>query len=123
MIIVDGPAWTTMRFSHAVVRDVRYESMAPSRRITLHRGIARALERLPGADPDSVLAQVAHQPLLAAPGGDVDDAVAAVIRAGDAALHRYGYEDAVRLFASVVDRGGGATRTVGSALRAVARVG
>src|SRR5207249_7060993 len=49
-----------LRFSHALIRDVLYDELSPSRRVKLHREIGEALERLYARDPEPHLAELAH---------------------------------------------------------------
>jgi hypothetical protein len=77
------------RFTHALVRDVTYDSIGASRRAELHRTAAEVLERLGGED-DS--AAVANQWIRA--GAHPDRAAAASRRAGDHARARGAFADA-----------------------------
>jgi hypothetical protein len=90
-----------LRFSHALVQSVLYDSMVPSRRIEVHRAVGEALARHDGDHAARVM-QVAHHLLAAAPGGAADQAVGAARRAGDVALRTYGYEDAERLYTAAL---------------------
>ena len=58
-----------LRFSHALIRDVLYDELSPSRRVKLHREIGEALERLYARDPEPHLAELAHHFSEAAAGG------------------------------------------------------
>ena len=93
----------TLRFSHELVRNVLYDTSARSRRITLHRTIAEMLEAQGADDIGTVLAQIAHHYLAAAPSGDVERAIVYADRAGWHALMHYGYEDAIRLFEQAIN--------------------
>jgi hypothetical protein len=77
------------RFTHALVRDVTYESVGASRRAELHRAAAQVLEHLGGEDD---WAAVAHHWIRA--GAHSDRAAAASRRAGDHARSRGAFADA-----------------------------
>lgn len=85
---VDGS--DRLRFEHALVRDVVYESVPESARRQLHRSIARSLEKQQQADEGA--AEIAHHWVRA---GDVGPALAATLRAGESALRRYANRDAI----------------------------
>jgi tetratricopeptide (TPR) repeat protein len=87
-----------LRFSHALVRDVLYDGLTSRRRVELHRQIAEMLESLYEDNAEPHLAELAHHFIEAAPGGDVDKAVAYTWRAGDRAMSLLAYEEAVRLY-------------------------
>src|SRR5712691_1499575 len=87
-----------LRFSHALIRDVLYDELSPSRRVKLHREIGEALERLYARDPEPHLAELAHHFSEAAAGGDVGKAIDYARRAGERASRLLAYEEAVRLF-------------------------
>ncbi len=92
----------TLRFSHELVRNVLYDKSPRSHRIRLHRTIAEMLEAQRADDLGTVLAQIAHHYLAAAPSGDVERAIVYADRAGRHALMHYGYEDAIRLFEQAI---------------------
>lgn len=86
------------RFSHALTRETLYDELSAARRIRLHRRIGQALETIYRADPDAHLAELAHHFVKAAPGGDIDRAVAYARRAGEHAMALLGFEDAAAHF-------------------------
>ncbi|MGH2546166.1 MAG: ATP-binding protein, partial [Actinomycetota bacterium] len=87
-----------LRFSHALVRDGLYEGIPGARRIRLHGDIGALLEDLYRDDIDGHLSELAYHFVLAAPGGDVERAVAYARRAGERAVRLLAYEEAIRLF-------------------------
>jgi tetratricopeptide (TPR) repeat protein len=87
-----------LRFSHALVRDALYEGIPGARRIRLHADVGALLEDLYRDDTEGHLSELAHHFVLAAPGGEVDRAVAYARRAGERAVRLLAYEEAVRLF-------------------------
>jgi len=98
-VVIEVPAAVgRMRFSHALVRDVLYDSLAPGRRVRLHREVGETLEGLYAEDPEPHLAELAHHFCEAAPGGDTDKAVEYARRAGERALALLAYEEGVRFF-------------------------
>jgi class 3 adenylate cyclase/DNA-binding CsgD family transcriptional regulator len=86
------------RFAHALIRETLYEELSTARRVRLHRRVGEALEQQYGAHPEPRLAELAHHFAEAAPGGDVDKAIAYARRAADHAAAQYAYEDAARLY-------------------------
>jgi tetratricopeptide (TPR) repeat protein len=89
VIEAEGPSrWT---FTHALVRDVLYEGLAPSKRATLHRAVGNALE---AADGERA-AEIAVHFLQA---GDRPRALGHAHRAGRLALEMLAFEDAAGHF-------------------------
>jgi predicted ATPase len=82
------------QFVHELVRETLYEALPPSRRLELHLRIGRTLEELSRGDFDPPLSEIARHLALAAPLGDVDEAVDYLSRAGDRAAELVAYEEA-----------------------------
>ncbi len=78
-----------VRFTHALVREVVYESVGASRRAALHRAAAEVLER--GAREDDWASIAAH---WLRSGDHADRAASASRRAGDRARSRRAFADA-----------------------------
>lgn len=98
-VVTDVPgSLGTLRFSHALVRDVLYESLPPQRRVQLHGEIGEVLEELYADDLEAHLTELAHHFCEAARGGVVDRAVEYTRRAGERAATLLAYEEGVRLF-------------------------
>ena len=53
-LLVETPEGTRARFVHALIREVLYEGVLPSRRRIWHRRVAEALMTTPSPDPDAV---------------------------------------------------------------------
>src|SRR5262249_25965519 len=87
-----------LRFSHALIRDVLYDELSPTRRVRLHRQMGEALETLYAATLDPPLAELAYHFIEAAPGSDVGKAIRYARAAGDRAVRLLAYEEAVRLY-------------------------
>jgi DNA-binding SARP family transcriptional activator/tetratricopeptide (TPR) repeat protein len=87
-----------LRFSHALIRDSLYGGLGTKERRRLHRRAAEALEALYSSDREPHLAELAHHFLEAAPGGDVDKAIAYAWQAGNRAAVLLAYEEAARLY-------------------------
>jgi tetratricopeptide (TPR) repeat protein len=81
-------------FAHDLVRETLYEDLPAERRLELHRAVGRLLERVYADDLEPHLAEIAHHLFVAAPLGDVDEAVEYLVRAGDRASAVLGYEEA-----------------------------
>ncbi len=103
------------RFTHALLREVAYDDLPPSRRAALHDRVGRALEEVHGVELEAHVADIAYHCCAAASAGDVDRAVAfserAAVRAaaqrayGAAAEHRARAVEAFESHPSVgVDR-------------------
>jgi class 3 adenylate cyclase len=84
----------TYDFTHALIRQTLYGELSTPRRVMLHRQIGEALERLYANNLDAHLPELAHHFYQAAPGGDVQKAIAYARRAGDRALELFAYEEA-----------------------------
>jgi class 3 adenylate cyclase len=80
------------RFAHALVRSTLYDELTTSRRLRLHRSIARALVDRP--DASARLAELARHFSECAALGEIDRAVEYGRRAGDAAASDLAYEEA-----------------------------
>ncbi len=89
LLFVEGHAPdAAYRFKHALIQDAAYESLLKSRRQTLHRRAAEALL----AAPDPLPELVAHHFTQA---GDPEPAVEWWGKAGDAALRRSAFQEAI----------------------------
>jgi predicted ATPase len=102
-IVLEGPAAGRYTFVHELVRETLYEDLPPSRRLELHLMIGRVLEELSGGDPDPSLSEIAHHLALAAPLGDVEEAVDYLLRAGDRASGLLAYEEAAAHYARALE--------------------
>ena len=120
IVVVDGEG--RYAFRHALLREALQDDLLPGERVDLHRAVAEALERhVTGA---YAAAAVAHHYNAA---GDQPRALAAAVRAGEAAeaVHAYGeaaalYERALELWERVPDAEALAGRTRVDLLRAAA---
>lgn len=83
------------RFTHALVRDCLYEDLLPSVRVSLHRRVAEALDRLHGQTPDT-LAALAHHSVQAASAGSVGQAASYCFLAAEQATRQRAHADAAR---------------------------
>jgi len=89
LLFVEGHApMATYRFKHALIQDAAYESLLKSRRQTLHRRAAEALIAAPDPQPELV----AHHFTGA---GATDLAIEWWGKAGDAALRRSAFQEAI----------------------------
>jgi tetratricopeptide (TPR) repeat protein len=87
-----------LRFTHALIRDIVYQSIPAGQRLRLHQRAGEALEAFYQQDLDPHLAELAHHFFEAAPGGDAGKAVSYAERAGRRAIALLAYEEAARLF-------------------------
>ena len=93
-LVLEGPGTGRYTFVHDLVRETLYEDLPPSRRLELHLTLGRVLEELSRGDVDPPLSEIAHHLALAAPLGDIDEAVDYLLRAGDRAGGVLAYEEA-----------------------------
>ena len=83
------------QFSHAITRETLYQDQPASRRLELHRSVGECLESIYGTDSGSHIGQLAYHFAEAAKAGTAEKAVAYARKAGDQALERLAFEDAV----------------------------
>ena len=81
-------------FAHALLRETLYEDLAKGARIALHAACADVLEAL-GAERDERLPSLAYHCFEAAQGGDSARAIRYGCAAGERALARLAFEEAV----------------------------
>ena len=81
-------------FSHALIQESLYAELSSARRISIHRQVGVALEKLYAADPDPHLDELAYHFLEAAPGEDLQRAMGYAKRAGVRAMGRVAYGEA-----------------------------
>ncbi|MDQ3678534.1 MAG: AAA family ATPase [Actinomycetota bacterium] len=87
-------------FSHDKLREAAYRRTGSARRRMLHRRVAQALERLHGADLDSVSGQLAAHYEYA---GWIERAIDFYARAATVAQHVYANEEAVGLLSRALE--------------------
>ena len=90
----DGRA-VRYEFSHALIRQTLYEELSAPRRVLIHRRIGERLEEFHGESVGPHLGELAHHFFQAAPGGDVDKAIAYAVQAGERAVSTAAYEEAL----------------------------
>jgi len=102
-------------FKHILIRDVAYGQLPKRRRSVLHARVARWLDALPRGEDESVEIVAYHleQACLLTRGlarpeepPPVDDAVRALIRAGEKAERREGMREAERFYSRALDVAG-----------------
>jgi tetratricopeptide (TPR) repeat protein len=86
------------RFAHALIRDTLYDDLTTPRRVLLHRRTAEALEDIYAGNPEPHLAELTHHYFEAAPGGDVDKALAYARRTAARSLELLAFEEAARFY-------------------------
>jgi tetratricopeptide (TPR) repeat protein len=97
-VVTEAPTPGQLRFSHALVRDVLYDDLSPSRRVSLHQRTGEVLEALYAGNLDPHLAELAHHFTEATPAGNAGKAIRYGRAAGDRAIQLLAYEEAVRLY-------------------------
>ncbi len=108
LLFVEGHAPdATYRFKHALIQDAAYESLLKSRRQTLHRRAAEALLAASDAQPELV----AHHFTQA---GDAEQAIEWWGKAGDAALRRSAFQEAIAHLGKAIAMADKANETVPS---------
>ena len=89
LLFVEGHApEATYRFKHALIQDAAYESLLKSRRQALHRRAAEALLAAPDPQPELVAHHFTQ-------GGEDELAIEWWGKAGDAALRRSAFQEAI----------------------------
>ena len=89
----DGTVCTHYRFIHALYQEVLYERIAPGRRIRLHQRIGERIEAAYGEQTTPVTVELA---VHFDQGHETQRAVAYYQYAGEHALRRHGYQEAIR---------------------------
>lgn len=90
------------RFAHALVRGVLYNDLPIKRRLELHLAAGMALKARLEIRPESV-GEVAHHLLLAAPHGDLDEALRMATRAAEWARRQHAYGRAVDFYRGALE--------------------
>jgi DNA-binding CsgD family transcriptional regulator len=101
-----GPAPATHRFPHALVRDAIEAGLGTAERVRLHRRAAEAIENLYAGQLDEHLFDLARHWSVAAVEGDDGTAARRIQQAGEEAMRRLAFEEAMRLFQLALDVGG-----------------
>ncbi len=86
------------RFAHMLIRDTLYADLPPLDRARLHRDVGLKLEELYSGARDAPCAELARHFVHAAVFGDAAKALEYAARAGEQALARLAYEEAVGHF-------------------------
>jgi tetratricopeptide (TPR) repeat protein len=86
-------------FRHGMIQATLYDALPQARRAALHRSVGEALEQAYDVSSGEGLAEVALHFLQAAPIHDPARAVAYAQRAGDRAVEKFAYDQAVSLYA------------------------
>ena len=95
---------TRFRFAHALIRATLYESLTATRKVTLHRKAAQAIETIHEAALDDYLPALAHHWARAsAPAADTARAVDYATRAGDRALAQLAHDEAVTYYRQALE--------------------
>lgn len=98
----DRDAVRQFAFCHALLRETVYEGLPAMRRAALHRDVAETLEAETARLHEDV-ATVAHHYVHAIDAGTAEQAVRFSRRAGEEALARLAYEEAVRHYQRALD--------------------
>jgi tetratricopeptide (TPR) repeat protein len=103
MLVRTVGATGDLRFSHVLVRDALYERLASAWRARLHLRAGELIETLRALDPDPHLSEIAHHYVAAGPVADPAIAARHAAIAGQHAVHRLAYEEAIRLLRAAVE--------------------
>lgn len=90
-------------FVHALTRQTLYDELRAPQRIALHRRAGTALEATLGNRVEAHIAEIAHHFFEAAPGGDVDKAIACAVTAAEVAHKQHAYDEAVQQYERAVE--------------------
>ncbi len=103
VVEVRGPV-PRNRFSHALVRATLYDELTGARRVTLHRRVAEAIERVHASGLDDHLPALAHHWARAsAPAAEAGKAVDYATRAGNRALAQLAHDEAATYYAQALE--------------------
>lgn len=86
-------------FRHGLIQATLYDALPMARRAALHRTVGELLERTYDTSAGEGLAEIAHHFLQAAAVDDPERAVVYARRAGERAVAKYAYDQAVSLYA------------------------
>jgi DNA-binding SARP family transcriptional activator len=90
------------RFSHVLIRDALYERLPSARRAALHRRAGEAVEDIYADDLEARYSELAHHFLHASGESDNRKSLHYLQHAGNQAVQRFAFADAVRLFESAL---------------------
>jgi tetratricopeptide (TPR) repeat protein len=96
-LIEASPGHAQFRFVHALVRSTLYDDIPTTRRLRLHRCVARALEQR-AATNNALLPTLARHYCEAAALGETEKAIRFATEAADGAIARLAYEEAADLY-------------------------
>jgi AAA ATPase domain/Adenylate and Guanylate cyclase catalytic domain len=96
-LIEASPGRAQFRFVHALVRSTLYDGIPTTRRLRLHRGVARAFEQRAETNR-ALLPTLAHHYCEAASLGETDKAIRFATEAAEGAIARLAYEEAADLY-------------------------
>ncbi|MDQ3946011.1 MAG: AAA family ATPase, partial [Actinomycetota bacterium] len=104
LVIESANTANRYRFAHALVRDTLYGELSASRRVSLHRQVAQAIETVHATRLDDHLPALAHHWARAsAPAADTIKAVDYATRAGDRALAQLAHDEAAAYYLQALD--------------------
>jgi predicted ATPase len=83
------------RFVHALVRETLCEDLSLAERVQCHREIGEIIERLHAAHLDPYFAMLADHFEKAVPNGEAEKALRYQLKAGEAAMVLFAYEEAI----------------------------
>jgi tetratricopeptide (TPR) repeat protein len=86
------------RFTHALVRECLYDTLASAERAALHHRIGAAFEEIHGDEIERHLPEIADHFFRGALVADADKAFALAVRCGRSAAARHAYEEGARQF-------------------------
>ncbi|HEX5939365.1 MAG TPA: hypothetical protein VFZ12_03315, partial [Dehalococcoidia bacterium] len=91
------------RFSHALIRDVLYQTIPVERRRAIHLAAGNALEALYHAEPEEHLAELAFHYVSSADATRRDRGIEYARRAANRAVDHLAFEEGVRLYRLALD--------------------
>jgi DNA-binding winged helix-turn-helix (wHTH) protein/tetratricopeptide (TPR) repeat protein len=93
-VVCDAPH--VYRFAHALFQSVLYDDIPPEQRVVLHRKLGKLLRARP--EERRQLGEIARHYYLSLPAGEQEDALRFAREAGQVALSRLAFDDAVIYF-------------------------
>jgi hypothetical protein len=90
------------RFTHNLIRETLYGALGRASKVELHGAVGAAIEDTYGDAPEH-LVELAHHFTQASPLGDTERALEYSVKAADAAMAGYAYEQAAELYELALD--------------------
>ena len=102
--LAPDPGANRFRFAHVLIRDALFKRLPAARRAVLHQRVGEALEKVYADDLEGRYIELAYQFMNAAGDAGSQKSLDYLQLAGEQAMTRFAYADAVRLFESALQQ-------------------